>query len=281
MNRVIASLKKIRLGQVVTAFLAGVLLLVSTACSSGKVQAGTPVNGVRQEVPAGLEAVPGKKNPRPEVPDQAETNTFKRGTMNEFSDVDPRTNMSPTTEKAKALIDNAERNVIDQTSDVGENTKRILDKKGENADDFGKNLRQSAEDTKYKAQGAAKDVTRDAKDVAKDAKNATQDTTKGMTRSVNRTAEDAKQTIKANTPDADDLTRGARRAGENVKENTKAAGRDVADKTQRAVENTADKAQEAAENTSGSFQDKLNQVLKGTQRTFYKAGDAAGEAAND
>jgi hypothetical protein len=76
--------------------------------------------------------------------------------MNEFSDVDPRTKQAgAAADKAAALKENAERNVIDQTSNVGENTRRILDKKGENAEDLGKNLRQSAENTKYKAQDTA------------------------------------------------------------------------------------------------------------------------------
>jgi hypothetical protein len=238
MNRLIAALKRIRLSQILMAFLAGVLLFVSTACSSDKVQAQTPNR--RQEVPAGLEAVPGKRNPRPEVPEQAETNKFSKGGMNDFSDVDPRLDTSGASQKAKALVDNAEKNVIDQTSNVGENTKRILDKKGENAEDFGKNLKESGEFTKSKAQGVAEDVTKGTEDI----KNATREATR-------------------------DLTRGANQAAENVKENTKAASRDV-----------VDKAQQAGDNTSGLAQNKVNQALRGTQRTFYKAGDAAGEAAD-
>jgi polyhydroxyalkanoate synthesis regulator phasin len=242
MNRLIAALKRIRLSQILMAFLAGVLLFVSTACSSDKVQAQTPNR--RQEVPAGLEAVPGKRNPRPEVPEQAETNKFSKGGMNDFSDVDPRLDTSGASQKAKALVDNAEKNVIDETSNVGETTKRILDKKGENVEDLGKNLKESGEFTKDKAQGVAEDVTKGTKQTTEDIKNATRDATR-------------------------ELTRGANQAAENVKENTKAASRDV-----------ADKAQQAGDKTSGFAQDKVNQALRGTQRTFYKAGDAAGEAAD-
>ncbi len=267
MNRLIAALKRIRLGQILTAFLAGVLLFVSTACSSGKVQAETPNR--RPEVPAGLQAVPGKKNPRPEVPDEANTSTFSKGGMNDFSDVDPRINTSPASEKAKALVDNAEKNMIDQTSNLGENTKRILDKKGENAQDFGENLKRSTEETKEKARGAAEDVAKETKQTVEDAKNATRDATRDLTKGVNQTAEDLKQTVKANTPDPEDLTRGVKQAAKNVKENTASAATDVVDKAQR-----------TAEETSDTFQDKVNQVLKGTQKTLYKAGDAAGDAAN-
>jgi len=71
--------------------------------------------------------------------------------MNEFSDVDPRAKKPERLRQTRqASQENAERNVIDQTSNVGENTKRILDKKGENAEDFGKNLSKSAENTKTK-----------------------------------------------------------------------------------------------------------------------------------
>ncbi len=44
MNRLIAFLKQLRLRQILTAFLAGTLLIVSTACNSASPQAGNPNN---------------------------------------------------------------------------------------------------------------------------------------------------------------------------------------------------------------------------------------------
>ena len=167
MNKLIAAIKKIRLGQILTTFMVGILLFVSTACNNG--QAKNPdgvITGRRQEVPAGELAVPGKKNPRVEIPggtatspDSDVVNKFQggRSTMNEFSDVDPRAEglEKAASQKAQALKEQAERNVIDQTSNVGENTKRILDKKGENVDEIGENLKRNAESAQEKAKGTA------------------------------------------------------------------------------------------------------------------------------
>lgn len=213
MNRIIAAFKKFR--PVLTTFLVGALLFMSTACGNARVQAKTPDTGVemrgsRQEVPAGKIAVPGKPNPRPEVPDDAKTNSdFNRpNTMNEFSDLQPGTKgVEAANNKAKALIDNAERNVIDQTGSVGKNTERILDKKGENAADFGKNLQRNTEDLKNKAQDTAEDLA------------------KGTKRGT--------ENIKGNTQDA---TRDAQRAAEDTKDSAKQAARN----TQRAVDKAVD-----------------------------------------
>lgn len=239
--------------------LAGVLLIVTTACSAPKNEVQVPNS--RPDVPAGLQAVPGKKNPRPEVPERAVTNTFQKSTMNEFSDVDPRAGET-VSGKAKALIDNAKRNVIDQTGNLGENTQRTLDKKGENLEDFGKNLQRSAEDTKDITQENAKGFVKGTKQGTENIKDNTLDATKDVTRGTARTAEDLKQTVKANTPDAEDLTRGAKRA------------------TKDASNLVKDKADEAGESTSNFVQDKVNQVVKGTQKALDKAGNAVDDAVD-
>lgn len=217
MNKLIAAIKKIRLGQFLTAFMVGILLFVSTACSLVQAKDAEPgaVKGERQEVPSGGYAVPGKaKNPRVEVPggtatspDSSVRNTFQGGrtTMNEFSDVDPRAEglQEAAAKKAEALKENAERNVIDQTSTVGENTKRILDKKGENAEDFGKNVKRSAESAVDKAQGTAEDFSIGTKRGTENIKDNTFDATKG----VNRSASEATDAVKDS---AKDLTKGLR-----------------------------------------------------------------------
>lgn len=270
MNKVIAALKRIRLDRILMTILAGVLLFVSTACNNGEVQ-GTR----RPDVPAGLLTEPGQKNPRPEVPNEATVSPFEKG-MNDFSDVDPRAEKAKAAaaDKAALLKENAERNVIDQTSDVGENTKRILNKKGENVEDLGKNLQQSTEDTKNKAQGAVDEVAKGTKQAVGNVKDSTLNTTRGLTRSANQAAEDVKQTVKANTPDTRDLRRGVDQAASDAKENTEMAGNNLVDNAQQAIENT------------GQFvQDKLNQVTRGTQRTVDSAArntlNKTGNAIND
>lgn len=217
MNRMIVAIKKIKLSKILIAFFAGALLIFNTACSNGSVQArttgdpGAQVRQPRQDAPAGKLAVPGKPNPRPEVPEDAKNNkSFERGTMNEFSDVQPGTKgLDAANQKAKALIDNAERNVIDETGDVGETTKRILDKKGQNVDDLGRNLNRSAEDAQDQAKGAAKDVTeglpRETGNIFNSIKDSAQDTTTNLTKGAKRAAEDA-------TDNAKQAARGTQRA---------------------------------------------------------------------
>ena len=275
MNKFITALKKIRLSQFLIAFLAGVLLLVNTACSN---QGANPEvqSRSRQEAPAGKLIETGKNNPRPEVPDDAVTNTFKPGTMNEFSDVDPRAKgvEAAAANKAAALKENAERNVIDQTGDLGENTKRILDKKGENVQDLGKNVKQSTENATNKAASATEDFVKGTKQAAEDVKDSTLNTTRNLTRSANQAAEDAKQTVKANTPDTRQLTRSASQAAKDATEDTKAAGN-----------NLIDNAQKALQNTNEFVQSKLNQAAQCTQNTVDKAArntlTKAGNAIND
>jgi len=254
MKKLIAAVKKIHLGRVLVTCIAGLLLFVSTACS-GSVQAKSPdagvVTGRRQDVPAGKLAVPGQKNPRPEIPggtatspDRGVVNKFEggRSTMNEFSDVDPRARdlEKAANRKANALIENAERNVIDQTSDVGENTKRILGKKGENAEDFGKNVSRNTESIQDKIKGAAEDLTRGTKRGTENIKDNTSDALQGADRNVSRVAEDAKDT--------------ARDLGKSAKRN----------------------AEDAADYAQG----KANEAARNTQKGFYRAGEDARDALN-
>lgn len=274
MSKIASWVKKIKLSQIVMTFLAGVLLLVSTACNSGSVQATTPGSGTRQEVPSGSQ-VDGKikpgENPRPEVPEEATTNRFEKGTMNEFSDLDPRAkNVDNISNKAEALKQNAERNVIDQTGNVGENTKRILDKKGENAEEFNRNVQRNTESAKDKLQGTAEDLKRGTQKGTENIKDNAYDATKG----VNRAAEDVKQStknaagnikqgIKDNTPDTRELKRDTKQAIDN----SKSAGKGLVDDTQTNVEKTGN-----------FFQNKLNEAARGAKQNLDKAGNAAKDA---
>lgn len=268
MSKIFAWVKKIKLSQILMTFLAGALLVVSTACNSGSVQATTPGANTRPEVPSGVQPDKriklGEDNPRPEVPEEATTNRFEKGTMNDFSDLDPRAkNVEQAANKAEALKENAERNVIDQTGNLGENTKRILDKKGENAEDFGKNVRENTESAKEKIQGTVEDLARGTKQGTENIKDNTYDATKGVSRAADRTTENAKQAIKENTPD----TRELRRDSKQAIDNTKSAGKGLVDDTQTNVEKTGN-----------FFQNKLNEAARGAKQNIDKAGNAAKDA---
>ncbi|HCF30173.1 MAG TPA: hypothetical protein DEV81_23905 [Cyanobacteria bacterium UBA11049] len=265
MNKLIAAIKKIRLGQILTTFMAGILLFVSTACNNGPAQAKNPdgvVTGRRQEVPAGELAVPGKKNPRVEIPggtatspDPGVSNTFQGGpTMNEFSDVDPRAEglEKAASQKAQALKEQAERNVIDETGNVGENTKRILGKKGENVDEIGENLKRNAESAQEKAKGTAENFAKGTRRGTENIKENTSDAVTGANRSASQAAEDVKDSAK-------DLTKGASKA---------------ADEAKYSAKDLNNNASRASDKASGYFQSKINQAADSAQRNLNKAGNA-------
>ena len=191
MNKLISFFKRIRLSQILTVFLAGILLLVSTACGGGgQLQAGTSdkLGSSRQEVPSGLQDQKTRAgdNPRPEVPEEAAGSSFRKGGMNEYSDVDPRTDVAPANTKAKALIDKTERNVIDQTDDVGTNTRRILDKKGENAEHFGQNVKETTESSANSFQKSANDFIKGTQKGTENIKQNTEDFAKNPSKTADK-----------------------------------------------------------------------------------------------
>ncbi|MBD0390679.1 MAG: hypothetical protein ICV54_30325, partial [Nostoc sp. C3-bin3] len=91
MNKLMTWLKSIRVARILTVFMAGLLLIVTTACSGGaSATTANPVktaDKIRQEVPSG-----------------AVTNEYKGG-MNDYSDVDPRFSEKGAQTSAKGLVD--------------------------------------------------------------------------------------------------------------------------------------------------------------------------------
>jgi len=233
MNRIISWLKNTRATrQILTAFFAGVLLFINTACSPAEAK-DPKANVTTQEG-------------RSFVPDAAIKNKYEGG-MNEFSDEDPRTSKSTKTyEKVKtqALKENAERNVIDETGDIGENTKRILDKKGENAVDFGKNLQRSTDKAVDKAQDKTDDLVRGTKRGVENIKDNTKDAAKGVAKNAQDTLDDAKFNVKQSVNDTAD--------------NLKSTGKGLVEKAQ----------------------DKINDAGRSVQRNVDKAGNAIQDAVD-
>jgi len=91
MNKIASFIKATRLKQIAIAFFAGVMLLLNTACSNAA-QATMPVPGERSD---------GGSNP-------VNQNQPYTGGMNNFDDTPP--GQIPS-DKAKSLIDNAQRNI--------------------------------------------------------------------------------------------------------------------------------------------------------------------------
>ena len=187
MNKVINWLKDIRLDRILTICLVGLLVFVTTACSGGA--SAKTADKIREEVPG-----------------SALTNEYKGG-INSYSDVDPRQNTTGAEAKAKALVDNAQRNIdekgIDSTEQyvenyrsgtpLGERTRRIGEDVGEAAknvgEDVSKGVQKNAQQTKATAQDAAINTKQAADKTSRTAQSKVNEGVKGAQRSVDNAAD--------------------------------------------------------------------------------------------
>lgn len=225
MKKLISALKNIRMSQVLAVCLAGFLMFFSTACS-GSAQARESAGYQRSS-----------NSPEQGIPGHRQQN-FKGG-MNGYSDVDARYNKGTkdrTAAQTRGLVDNAERNVIDQTDDVGTNTRRILDKKGENAEHFGQNVKQDTRALGRKVEGTTEELS-DAADRGQ------RNLGKNLQRAGDNVSDRAEGMSDRASSVTRDASRGAREAAENIGSNTRNAGEKVVGNVKRAAEDAASSVQ--------------------------------------
>jgi len=230
-HRITSFMKKIRLGQILTVFLAGILVFVSTACNRADVIAGKTSDQVRKEVPS-----------------EAVTSQYKGG-QNQYSDVDPRNpNMTKIEAKAKMLKDEAQRRIDTKaSSNVGENLWRVADEGPDklnqigqkvkedvreaqaNAEEFGENTKQNIANLKENTREAVKGAKEIASEAGEGAKERAAEVTESLKYNLSQGKEnvkDAARAVKYNAEDASDKVRSQ-------------VNRDI-DKTQRAAERAVD-----------------------------------------
>ena len=150
-------LKRIGVRQLLTAFLAGILLFMGTACSA--LQAKT-ASEVREDLPKSAIDSPAV------------------GGINVYPDTDPRKETNRISPKAKSLIDSAERRV---------NTKSI-----DNVRDLGENVREGAAEIPQKTRSATRDLSNEAveagKEVGRKTQRAAEDTSQNLKSGLNQAA---------------------------------------------------------------------------------------------
>lgn len=172
MNRLTVFLKKIRLVQILTVFLAGILVFVSTACNRADVMAAKTADQIREEVPS-----------------TAATSQYKGG-QNQYSDLDPRNpNITSVEAKAQLLKEQAQHRIDTKSSNnVGENVRRVADDApdklnqigekvkedvraaGRNTEELGDNAKQGFANLKDNTSEGAKGAKEIAKEAAQGAK---------------------------------------------------------------------------------------------------------------
>jgi ElaB/YqjD/DUF883 family membrane-anchored ribosome-binding protein len=168
MNKVISVFKRV-IDRVLVVFLAGVLVIASTACS-GPASAG--VAGTDRPGVSGEGKIHGNSGGyQTELYDPIQD---QKGGMNEYSDVDPRLNTEPTAAKTRELLDNAEQTTVYPTESNKENLQRGLDR----TRDLGNVVQEGTRDVSQRARETVDNVTgtvdQARKNVSKDSRRATE-----------------------------------------------------------------------------------------------------------
>jgi len=238
MKRLTAFLKKIRAVQILTVFLAGILVLVSTACSRPDVTAGT------------TDGITGKTSDqiREEVPSEAVTSEYKGG-QNQYSDVDPRNpNVKASEAKAQLLKDQAQQRIdTKSSSNVGENLRRVaddapdkLDQIGEKVNDDARTAQQKADEFGDKTKKGFANLKENTREGLKGAKDIVKEATEGAKDRAAEGTESLKYNVSQGKENVKDAARNVKYSAEDTSDKVRAkVNRDI-DRTQRAAERAAD-----------------------------------------
>jgi hypothetical protein len=170
MNKIISFLNPTRLLRILTVFLAGLLVIVTTACSDG------PANAL-------------DKNGRPEVPSNAVSSPH-RGGMNGYSDVDPRASTSGANSKANDIVKKAEGNIqkgADNLDKYAENYRQgtPLNERAENlTENIGRSAKNTAEGVTKGAQRGVENLKENTQNAAKSVPNVVDDAKENAARAI-------------------------------------------------------------------------------------------------
>jgi ElaB/YqjD/DUF883 family membrane-anchored ribosome-binding protein len=189
MNHLMSFLKSLRIVQVLTVAVASVILFFGTACNSPTLQAKTLDNT--------------KPSPEEYVPENAVKSPYEGG-MNQYSDVDPRSDTSAADAKADYLVKNAERNLdkmVDSPEQYARNY-RSGTPLGERIERIGENVGSSAKET---AAGVAKGTQRGVENVKENTKNAAKDTAENVKQNTQDTADKLSAKSQRAAADASDF----------------------------------------------------------------------------
>jgi hypothetical protein len=190
MRNIFLSLELKSLYRVVISFLAIVFLVVNTACSSTEVAA-------TNDLPIG-------SHPSGQTPNLYDPLSPPQGGMNNYKDVDPRTDVSDAEAKADRLIKNANSQQKGGKNPVKE-VRKELDKKGpqDRAADLSKDVSRSAQNKADEVSKAAKkglgNVQQNTKSFADDVRSGSDDLGRKAQGKVDDLKEAAKKTADAVT----------------------------------------------------------------------------------
>ncbi len=243
MKKAIDWLKKIKLGRVITVFLSGLLLLVSTACGPSNVLAKTS-DQIREE-----------------VPEKAVTNTYEGG-MNQYGDTDPRRDTSSAEQKAQSLVEQARKNIeskgVDSTEQYGENYRT--------GTPLGERVKRIGEDVKSSTEELTEGVTKGTKEGLKNVKENTQNAVEATKDAVQSKVSSDINTTKQTLGKAADKAKG-------TVENASQAVKDQVGKVTDTGKDIGNKAQDVADDASHAVKKKVRSDVETTKHGLDKVAD--------
>lgn len=246
MKRLTAFLRSIRLRQILTVFLVGIVLVLNTACNRavGK----TPGSNAYED--SSLKGLPGQVEP--EISGSSRIKTKPETGMNSYPDVDPRLKTTEAERKAQGLVEDSQGN-LEKRADSPE--KYVQNYKegtplGKRVENIGKDIGSSTDQVKGEAQQLGS----------------------GAQRNVDATA----NRVRAK---ASDTARDVRQASKNTADRAQYKTNEAIDDTQEASGNILNRVtksvKRATEDASDFVQNKTDEAAKGTQRAAEDAADAA------
>ena len=188
MNKFIKFLKSFRLSQILTIFLAGSLLVISTACSQGNMaQSG------------GKAYTDTAKKAMSDTYDDYDANQPFVGGMNGYND-DPRYN-AETQSKAKELVDTAksrqQNNLDNYFEDISDRAQNKIDEATDNISDIPQSLQAKKDEAVENIQQRANTLKENVKNAPEQAKQVFDE----ATNTAQNALEDAAQATKNRTQD--------------------------------------------------------------------------------
>jgi len=229
MNSLINFVKKIKLGQILMAFVAGVFLFATQACAA--------TSDLAAKTPVGAEmTTKDHPDPRNYSPEGTPLSPYQGG-MNNFSDRDPRAPKelkAATKAQAEYLKEHANRR------EFGASTSDVVDRYSEVPEVVGKGIQSSAENLKQMTEENAQDFGRGTK--------------RGLA-NIQDNIENASQ----------DVTKSAKLTAENQGINIKEGAEELGYKAQKAADNTSEYLQNKAKKTVNSVQRNLDKAANAIQ----------------
>ncbi|WP_106241345.1 DUF6658 family protein [Pleurocapsa sp. CCALA 161] len=193
MRNIVQFIKSINIKQILTVFIAGCLLVVSTACSQdGAAKVGTKAEAARTSVNTSSR----------DTYDKYDANQEYKGGMNQYNDDRRYDSDAGAASKAKTLVDTAKRRQVDNVGDLVDNV---------------------TERAKNTAKDARREVPRTLKDNTEDAVDYVQDKSGKLQRNLSKVPGGVKDVVdEATSPAQDalnDASKATRKTAKDIKDN--------------------------------------------------------------